>query len=66
MTTDIAKLNNCTNNSIKLFSKTLTHSLLYGQESSTLALLETKINFAYKHKHIYKYTCLKVFVEITN
>lgn len=56
MTTDITKVNDSTNNSIELFSKTLTHSLLYGQESSTSALLEEKINFAYMHKHIYKYT----------
>lgn len=66
MTTDIAKLSDSTNNNTELFSKALTHSLLYGQESSTLALLEEKINFAYKHRHIYKYTCLKVFVDITN
>lgn len=66
MTIDTAKLNDSTNNNTELFSKILTHSLLYGQESFTLALLEEKINFVYKHKHIYKYTCLKVFVDITN
>lgn len=48
-----------TNNSIQAFSKTLTHSLLYGQKCSPLAPLEEKINFAYVHKYVYKYTRLK-------